>query len=82
MAGPGAVLRPPGHRLLLHHLPASEDHPGNALDRDQRHSLLFPDALSCAPPHLPPVSMVPGVASTGGLQSSELGNSVNSVMED
>lgn len=50
------VLRFPVHSLLLHHLPGGEIHPRNPRHRNQRHSLLLPDALHCASSNLPQVS--------------------------
>lgn len=50
------VLRFPVHSLLLHHLPGGEIHPRNPRHRNQRHSLLLPDALHRASSNLPQVS--------------------------
>lgn len=55
------VLRLPVHRLLLHHRPLGENHPGSPRHRDQRHTLLLPDALHCAVTHLPQVSVMEGL---------------------
>lgn len=52
------VLCFPVHSFLLHHCPLGENHPGSPCHRDQRHTLLLPDALHCAVTHLPQVSMM------------------------
>lgn len=51
------VLCFPVHSLLLHHRPGGQIHPRNPRHRDQRHSLLLPDALHPAPSHIPQVSI-------------------------
>ncbi|XP_076615282.1 solute carrier family 35 member G1 isoform X2 [Chaetodon auriga] len=47
------VLCFPCHGFVLHHFPLGENHRGSPRHRDQRHTLLLPDALYCALAYLP-----------------------------